>query len=358
MCTKESGLRKMNSGASFLVAPINTYYDKKMQEALGSNKDQVKKKLDDHLQYFQKIEDRKCRGLSDELIAEKKKHRPPEVRRIEGMLNTIVANNQGGKVHGREVRKPHSTVVQRIQKQSPYNPAMKRRKSNQGVLIVPEHEQEEIREQTKSMLRQSGSIGGNKSLFVNSKANMSTISHFGQDSTHPPKFDPNTSIYKTLKHHQYATKAPEARTSVMKSSHSIQRLDREFSPLKKDNRVKGGRTQKSPEPVEAPDPPIHRSMAKKEAELASREDLMKVTMPTYDDGMTVEEFIAKLAADTDSEDEEKLWIEENEKLPGTCKSQYAMKFKLDTDQAIENFIMQQKKEVVKSTTKGRFPSAF
>ena len=32
---KDSGLRKMNSGASFLSAPINTYYDKKITEALN-----------------------------------------------------------------------------------------------------------------------------------------------------------------------------------------------------------------------------------------------------------------------------------------------------------------------------------
>lgn len=32
---KDSGLRKMNAGASFLSAPINTYYDKKITEALN-----------------------------------------------------------------------------------------------------------------------------------------------------------------------------------------------------------------------------------------------------------------------------------------------------------------------------------
>ena len=42
----------MNSGASFLVAPINTYYDTKMKQALESNKDKVKKKIDEHLSYF------------------------------------------------------------------------------------------------------------------------------------------------------------------------------------------------------------------------------------------------------------------------------------------------------------------
>lgn len=67
MVKKDSGLRKMNSGASFLVAPINTYYDKKITDALNSNKDKVTKKLDSLLQHHLKKEEAKIKGLSDEL---------------------------------------------------------------------------------------------------------------------------------------------------------------------------------------------------------------------------------------------------------------------------------------------------
>ena len=96
----------------------------------------------------------------------------------------------------------------------------------------------------------------------------------------------------------------------------------------------------------------------KEKELDSTADLNKpLAMPTYENGMTVEQFIAKLAADTDSDEDDKISLN-NENLPGSCKSQYAMKFKLDTDQAIQNFIMTKKKEVSKGNTKGRFPAAF
>ena len=35
MIKKDSGLRKMNNGASFLVAPINTCHDKKLNQALN-----------------------------------------------------------------------------------------------------------------------------------------------------------------------------------------------------------------------------------------------------------------------------------------------------------------------------------
>ena len=57
MCRKDSGLRKMNSGATFLCAPISTYYDQKLKEALDSNKEKVTKKLDGLLKYHQNIED-------------------------------------------------------------------------------------------------------------------------------------------------------------------------------------------------------------------------------------------------------------------------------------------------------------
>lgn len=73
--------------------------------------------------------------------------------------------------------------------------------------------------------------------------------------------------------------------------------------------------------------------------------------------MSVEEFLQKLEQDTASDDDD-LLSQDKESLPGSCKSQYAMKFKLDTDYAIETFIMQKKKEVIKSVTKGRFQSGF
>ena len=73
--------------------------------------------------------------------------------------------------------------------------------------------------------------------------------------------------------------------------------------------------------------------------------------------MTVEEFLKKLELDTTSDYDDAMSAE-NEALPGSCKSQYAMKFKLETDKAIETFITSKKKEWDKSKTKGRFQSAF
>ena len=67
--------------------------------------------------------------------------------------------------------------------------------------------------------------------------------------------------------------------------------------------------------------------------------------------------MAKLDEDTASDEDDNVSLD-NEKLPGSCKSQYAMKFKLDTDRSIENFITAKKKEFAKSVTKGRFNPAF
>ena len=39
----------------------------------------------------------------------------------------------------------------------------------------------------------------------------------------------------------------------------------------------------------------------------------------------------------DSENEEKFTLD-HQSIPGSCKSHYALKFKLETDIAIENFI--------------------
>ena len=104
----------------------------------------------------------------------------------------------------------------------------------------------------------------------------------------------------------------------MRSSFSIEKLTRELSPKKSyPDRVKR-------RPVEEPDPKLVAKKNTDSQELAERE--IKPSMP-------IEEFLQKLELDTAS-DEDDLISLENEKLPGSCKSQYAMKFKLDSDSSI------------------------
>ena len=45
----------------------------------------------------------------------------------------------------------------------------------------------------------------------------------------------------------------------------------------------------------------------------------------------------------------------NEQLPGSCKSQYALQFRLDSDKSNANFMQRVENARVKTLTKGRFP---
>ena len=72
--------------------------------------------MDSLMSYYIQREEKKIKGLSEELQAQKRKHRPPEVKKIENMMNNIKTNYQGSKVNGRDVQVPHETMVKRIQK--------------------------------------------------------------------------------------------------------------------------------------------------------------------------------------------------------------------------------------------------
>ena len=58
--------------------------------------------------------------------------------------------------------------------------------------------------------------------------------------------------------------------------------------------------------------------------------------------VSVEEYLQLLTGPDFSDDDDIVNLE-NERLPGSCKSQFAMKFKLYTDRQIENRIMENKK---------------
>lgn len=69
---------------------------------------------------------------------------------------------------------------------------------------------------------------------------------------------------------------------------------------------------------------------------------------------TTEQLIRDLTLDLE-DDEDRLMALQNEQLPGSCKSQYALQFALKTEKANADF-MQRKIEVrEKKMTKGRFP---
>ena len=122
----------------------------------------------------------------------------------------------------------------------------------------------------------------------------------------------------------------------MKSSFSIDRLDRELSPKRNMPPI----IKKKEKPPEQEQPPAtQKDLAKSQKSgMTVTEDEGGIQKPLYKDCNTIEEFLFKLDQDTGSEGDDGASLD-NERLPGTCKSQYAMKFRLDTDKSIENFIM-------------------
>jgi len=124
--------------------------------------------------------------------------------------------------------------------------------------------------------------------------------------------DPNiTADYKTLKKNQELNRTSANRSPNLNSSISMQRLDREFSPERK----RGS---------------IEQILNDDENARASATAVPKDSL-----AITTEQMIRDLVIDSDGEDEE---LFRNETLPGSVKSQYALKFRLDTDKANANFM--------------------
>ena len=127
--------------------------------------------------------------------------------------------------------------------------------------------------------------------------------------------DMNATDYKTLKrnaNHQKGSNTLNNRSSSI----SIVRMEREFSPKKRRGSI--------------------------EAAMAAEQLIMDLT-----------------ENDQDFNEEIKTQLE-NESLPGTCKSQYALKFRMKSDANNANFMIESEKNplAVKTKTKGRFPREY
>lgn len=77
----------MNRGASFLVAPHNLSFNKRSIQACDSNHAKVVDGLESILQKHKIEEEKKTKGLSDELVKQLKNKKPAEVMRTEALLN-------------------------------------------------------------------------------------------------------------------------------------------------------------------------------------------------------------------------------------------------------------------------------
>ncbi len=112
-----------------------------------------------------------------------------------------------------------------------------------------------------------------------------------------------TANYSTLKKNLVANRTSHNRNLNMNSSLSIQRLDREL--LITDRKQSPKRTVVDGEATDV-------------------------------NGKTAEQLIKELTLD-ESDDEHKLEVLENETLPGTCKSSYALQFRMQTEADNANF---------------------
>ena len=105
-----------------------------------------------------------------------------------------------------------------------------------GPIVLEEEEQEGVKEFTNTILLKNGSSGGNKGLFINSRAALnrgaSNSPLKNSQSGFLSQNDPNsTADYKTLKKNQETSRMLANRTSQMQSSISIKMIERELSPL-------------------------------------------------------------------------------------------------------------------------------
>lgn len=185
-------------------------------------------------------------------------------------------------------------------------------------IVLGEEDQAEAREAMTAVLQRGGSIGGNRTLFVDSMtaligvggspeaAGKSPVAALNSSASFAALADPGAALdYKTLKMgaNMNRTLALRKSASHMDSSLSIQRMGRELSIDRCLNQ-----------------PELHeRSPEKKKQGITSTQLLIN--------DMSIE------LDDHNQRGEELL----NETLPGSCKSLYAMQFRMQTDKANANF---------------------
>ena len=105
------------------------------------------------------------------MAAQKKSKKPASVLHTEKLLQQIVTNQPGQLVNGRQMHSPDVTLFNRMEKKK--NSVSPLRRDPSSVLKpgkpLDEETQQEVKEFTNGVLSSYGSVGGNKTLFVNAK---------------------------------------------------------------------------------------------------------------------------------------------------------------------------------------------
>ena len=119
---KNSAMNRMNVGTSYFVAPYNHSTNQDIIKVVESNHEQVLTDLSRIVKRFEAEEAEKTKYMSEEILAQRKNQKPASITRVEQLITKIAANKAGVQVHGREIRKPSETIVNRLNQHSPRNP--------------------------------------------------------------------------------------------------------------------------------------------------------------------------------------------------------------------------------------------
>lgn len=275
--------------------------------------------------------------MSPEMALEAKSVvKPAEIRRTEQLLNKFKSNTLGHTVNGRSLPQPSQTLYQAMVKRKRLQQSPPRFGNDSRIShtsqnskraidkMLPEEKQEKVKDFTQNLMGQTGTKAGNLSMFINSMEAFHSSGH--QKSSNSPVVPNATSAilttnfenldYKTLKETKRASGA-----SVLKdrsSSISTFRIQREFN-----NNSTSPRRSKNT--IEAAD----------KAEQLIRD----LTLKTQD---AVQEEMQNSFV--------------NESLPGSCKSQFALEYRMTSDRNNANFMAKNQSNVIhKSKQRGKFP---
>jgi len=233
LASKKAKLQTLNKGASFLVQPHNLSFNKHAIKVTEQNHQRVIGDLHNILNKHEIAEARKLKGLSEEMAAQKKRKKPVPILKTEALLSKINTNFAGQQINGRLVPQPDSGLYKRMRKsQSPQGLgsfAGTATNKNSKPMPLEEDQQYDAQQATSIILRKSGSIGGNRSLFVNSRAVLmnaanSPLAGSNSSGSFAAMQDPAATLdYKMLKKGSYFSRTLAKRLSAthMESALSI-----------------------------------------------------------------------------------------------------------------------------------------
>ena len=116
MDSEEAYRDTLNSGASFLVAPHNLRFEKRVQKATNKIRDGVKDSIQYIMGKHDKAEAKRLYGLPPEIVKVKKGKKPQEIERTEAFRDLVDKNIPGQSVNGRKMNQPSVSLYAKLKK--------------------------------------------------------------------------------------------------------------------------------------------------------------------------------------------------------------------------------------------------